>query len=135
MKILIDTNLLIYAVDEDSRYCEKSREILFNPAYELYTTSKNIAEFLSVITRYAKAISIEDALSAVNDFARFITILFPDDKSFLLYKKLLMRYKAHGLAVHDVEIASIAIAHHISAIATFNAKDFDFIKEIHLVEI
>ena len=50
--ILLDTNLLIYAIDEDSKYYNSVQKILDNESNNLFTTSKNISEFLSVITRY-----------------------------------------------------------------------------------
>ncbi len=43
-KILIDTNVLIYSIDEDSEFFESSRKMLFDDNYEIYTTSKNLSE-------------------------------------------------------------------------------------------
>ena len=50
-RILIDTNILIYSIDVDSKFHHKSIKLLPNPDNELYTTSKNISEFLVVLTR------------------------------------------------------------------------------------
>lgn len=52
-KLLLDTNILIYSIDEDSKYFNKSQN-LFSEHFELYTTSKNLSEFLSVVTRLPK---------------------------------------------------------------------------------
>jgi len=41
-KILIDTNVLIYSIDEDSKYFGKVHEFLSQPDIELFITSKNI---------------------------------------------------------------------------------------------
>ena len=56
-RILIDTNILIYSIDVDSKFHRKSIKLLLNPDNELYTTSKNISEFLVVLTR-AESIKI-----------------------------------------------------------------------------
>ena len=59
--ILLDTNLLIYAIDEDSKYYNSVQKILDNESNNLFTTSKNISVFLSVITRYPnKSILLTD---------------------------------------------------------------------------
>lgn len=48
-KILVDTNVLIYSIDEDSKYFDSAQKI-FSEELELYTTSKNLSEFLTVVT-------------------------------------------------------------------------------------
>ncbi|MBI2966612.1 MAG: type II toxin-antitoxin system VapC family toxin [Bacteroidetes bacterium] len=134
-KVLIDTNVLIYTVDADSQYHHQSQGFLFNSANELFTTSKNISEFLSVITRGKNPVSIENAIKAADDFLTFIKILFPAEHSHIRFKKLLLRYKPSGLSVHDFEIAAIALSNNISQIATFNYNDCTPIKEITLIKL
>lgn len=46
-KVLIDTNIFIYDLDKKSKYNSKAKEIL-NSDFELYTSAKNISEFVSV---------------------------------------------------------------------------------------
>lgn len=41
-KLLLDTNVLIYSIDEDSKYFTKVHNI-FSDQHELYTTSKNLS--------------------------------------------------------------------------------------------
>ncbi|HED06742.1 MAG TPA: PIN domain-containing protein [Ignavibacteria bacterium] len=70
--ILIDTNLLIYAIDEDSKYYNSVQKILYDESNNLFTTSKNISEFLSVITRYpGKSISLKSKFSRSNFIVHF----------------------------------------------------------------
>ena len=134
--ILIDTNLLIYAIDEDSKYYNSVHTILDDLSNNLFTTSKNISEFLSVITRYpGKSISIKDALIVIKEFESIFTVLYPSKKSNLIFIDLLKKYSPHGLKIHDYEIISIALSHNIKCIATVNKKDFSGIKEIELVTI
>ena len=136
IKILIDTNVLIYSIDEDSKYFTKSREIFDNPKYEIFTTSKNISEFLAVVTRLPKsALSLDEALLLVKDFNDIVTILYPTSKSNLIFLNLLEKYKPVGLKIHDYEIVSISLANRINKIATFNKKDFDKIPELSLIPL
>ena len=134
-KVLVDTNVLVYALDADSMYFQASQIFLLDTSNQLFTTSKNIAEFLSVVTRFPNRISIEQALIAVNDFTRFIQIIFPDNHSFAVFQKLLIGYKTSGLMIHDMEIASIALSNNIVQIATFNKKDFAHVKELQLIDL
>src|SRR5690625_6785345 len=50
-KILVDTNILVYGIDEDSTFFKRARKILEQEKYQLITTSKNLIEFLSVTTK------------------------------------------------------------------------------------
>ena len=132
-KVLLDTNILIYSIDENSIYFEQSQNILQNTTLELYTTSKNLSEFLAVLTRIPdNSISVNKALIVIQDFIDISFVLYPSEKSFSIFKKLLQRYKPTGLKIHDFEILSIALSNQINTIATFNKKDFNEVKEINL---
>lgn len=131
-KILLDTNVLIYSIDEGSKYFEKAHNIFYEDV-ELYTTSKNLSEFLSVITRIPKTpLSLKDALLVIEDFKNSTTILYPNEESYLVFLDLLKKYQPVGLQIHDYEIISIGIANQVKTIATFNEKDFNKVKEIKL---
>ena len=131
-KLLLDTNVLIYSIDEGSKYFQKAQDI-FSKQLELFTTSKNLSEFLSVVTRIPKnPLSLKDALIVINDFIKIMTVLYPDEKSFLIFQNLLQKYGPVGLNIHDFEILSIGLANQITAIATFNEKDFKKVKEIEI---
>ena len=132
-KVLLDTNVLVYSIDEESRYFGKAQAVLLNTSIEKYTTSKNLSEFLTVITRFPeKSLSIEDALLVINDFQSLTTILYPTDQSFSIFLNLMRKYKPHGLQIHDIEIISIGLANQIRHIATLNIKDFIVVEEIDI---
>ena len=50
-QILVDTNVFIYAIDQDSKFHKQAFKLLSNNDVELFTTSKNITETLVVLTR------------------------------------------------------------------------------------
>lgn len=110
--ILVDTNVLIYAIDEDSVYFEQARDIISRSDLNLYTTSKNLSELMI--------------------FFSIFTILSPTEKSYRVLIDLLKHYQPIGLQIHDFEIASIGLAYGIDRIATMNEKDFKKIAEIEL---
>ena len=132
-KVLIDTNILIYSIDEDSNYFKESQNILLNKNNNLYTTSKNITEFLTVIARHPQSsLPIQQAIEIIHDFTNIMTILYPTNHSYQILIELLKKYKPSGLKIHDFEIISIAMAHHILDIATINIKDFRDVTEINI---
>ena len=134
-KVLIDTNVLIYSIDEDSEFFDLSRKVLLDENNENYTTSKNLSEFISVVTRIPNnSISIEEAVSIVDEFTSFIKIIYPNEESFLTFQELLLKYKPTGIKIHDFEIISIALANNINSIFTFNEKDFEKVSEIKLLK-
>jgi len=132
-KLLLDTNILVYSIDEDSKYFEESQNILRNRSYDLYTTSKNVSEFLVVVTKFPqKSISAKEALEILRDFTGFITIIYPTPSSNILFQEMIEKYQPTGLKILDYEIASISLNHQINRIATFNKKDFQEIEELEL---
>ncbi|MBU2444566.1 MAG: hypothetical protein KJ666_03195 [Bacteroidetes bacterium] len=50
-KILIDTNVMIYALDNHSKYFRQANNILEDDNNTNYTTSKNISEFFAVASK------------------------------------------------------------------------------------
>lgn len=135
-KILLDTNLLIYSIDQDSKYFNSTTEFLADKSLQFYTTSKNLSVFLAVTTRLPNsALKMDDALVIVEDFKSIINIIYPADESYSIFIQLLQKYKPVGLKIHDFEIASIALANKINTIATFNKKDFVEIKELEILQI
>ncbi len=135
-EILFDTNLLIYAIDEESKFYFAVQKILNDEENRLFTTSKNISEFLSVVTRNPKSsISTKEAIAVVRDFQNIFTILFPTEKSYSIFIDLLKKYSPTGLKIHDFEIISISLSNNIKRIATVNRKDFMGVNEIELVLI
>jgi len=133
-RILIDTNILIYSIDVDSKFHHKSLKLLLNPDNELYTTSKNISEFLVVLTRskYIK-ITVLEALEILSELLTNIMILYPTEQTRNVFYNLLKKYTPSGLRIHDFEIVSIALTNGIKNIATQNISDFKNIEEIKII--
>jgi len=134
--ILVDTNILIYAIDADSQFNERAVRLLSDSSLKLFTTSKNISEFLVVLTRNTEInLSSSECLEILNGLLSDIVILYPTPMSMNVFQELVRQYNPRGLWIHDVEIASIGIAHGISAIATNNVADFKRIEELEIIEI
>src|SRR6056297_1098340 len=135
-KILIDTNILVYGIDEDSAFFKRARKILEQEKYQLVTTSKNLIEFLAVTTKISGYnLENDTALEIIEEILQGIEIVYPTQESMAIFLDLMTRYQPKGLKVHDFEIISIGLAHGVHEVATFNTKDFKSVNEIVLAGI
>ena len=135
-KVLIDTNILVYGIDEDSAFFKRARKILEQEKNQLATTSKNLVEFLAVTTKSSGYnLNNDTALEIVEEIIQGVEIVYPTQESMAIFLDLMNRYQPKGLKVHDFEIISIGLANGLYEVATFNKKDFKPIKEISLLEV
>ena len=135
-KVLLDTNILVYGIDQDSAFFKRARTILEQENNQLITTSKNLIEFLAVTTKSSwYNLDNETALGIIEEIIQGIEIVYPTQESMAIFLDLMNRYQPKGLKVHDFEIISIGLAHGVNEVATFNTKDFKSVKEISLLEI
>lgn len=135
-KILVDTNILVYGIDEDSAFFKRARKLLEQEKNQLVTTSKNLVEFLAVTTK-SSGYNLNNVMASeiVEEIIRGIEIVYPTQESMAIFLDLMNRYQPRGLKVHDFEIISIGLANGIHEVATFNTKDFKSVREISLLEV
>ncbi len=134
--VVVDTNVLVYAIDADSKFHDRALNIMLDPTMQLFTTSKNISEFLVVLTRNGdRGFSTHEYLEVLNSLLIDVNVLYSNPTTFSTFQDLIVKYNPRGLWIHDVEIASISIAYGIPTIVTNNVSDFKRIKEVEVVPI
>ena len=84
-KLLIDTNIFIYALDPESIHYKKSIGYL-NSANQLFTTSKNISEYFAVTSKIGVKASI--AMDFYHEIKQNVIVLFPTERSLKIFEKL-----------------------------------------------
>ncbi len=131
--IVVDTNIFLYALDDQNLYHSRAATLLNNPSYTLHMTTKNVSEYFAVASKLN--IDFVKAFAFYKQICTNATLLFTDNQSLLVFENLLQKYQPRGNKVFDLEIVSIALAHQISIIATVNAKDFDSFSEITVLSI
>lgn len=131
-KLVLDTNILIYALNEDSEFFQKTREVLEDNEYSFFITTKTVTEFVSVLSKLGEQQIIDNELPKVLN--RF-KILYPNKKSLQFFQDLVKNYQPKGNRVFDFEIVSVMMARKINKLFTFNGKDFKQINEIELISI
>lgn len=127
INLLIDTNVLPYAMNKDSDNHNASVSVISNLNYNLFLTSKNISEFFAVTSKLK--VPLEKSFNFYEDFKINSKFHFPGINSLRIFESLVQKYNPKGNQVYDIEIVSIMLANNISHIATFNTKDF-----IHITE-
>ncbi|MBC8042628.1 MAG: PIN domain-containing protein [Rhizobacter sp.] len=136
---LVDTNLLLYRVDQRSKYHQSTKVLLNDPNHDLFTTSKNISEFIAVATRNSGKggleWTVEEAINSLEELLQELIVLYPSPDTTARFRNLLLKYKPTNNDVHDYEIAAIALENRIVEIATHNATDFKKITEIIVISI
>lgn len=121
-RVLIGTNVLIYLKDEHSIHHSASLNLI-SGNYKLFTTSKNLVEYYSVVTRGEfPLLRPEEALADLNEFTILFKVLYPSISSQRKLNDLISSHSPKGLLIHDFEIASIAMVNGILKIATFKKR-------------
>ena len=93
-KLFLDTNILVYAIDADSQYHTIARDLLLSSDHELFTSMKNLSEFLAAVTRFGDPpLPVDNALDAVESFTNLCTILYATPQSTQRFYQLLREYQ------------------------------------------
>jgi len=131
MPVLVDTNILVRAVQRNHPLMRTARQALrslVQDGEELCVTYQNIAEFWNVCTRPADANGLGNSIAATDRLTSriemFFTVLPDSPESFRQWRRLIVAHEVKGAKVHDARLAAIMLAHGITRILTFNAGDF-----------
>jgi len=124
-KIILDSNILVYAFDESVVFHKKAKIILDSDSI-LYITQQSLYEFYRVTTSklFQKRISITDVIAATEFFRSRITILYPTNETDLILNDLIKKFKPISGKIWDMLIFAQAIENSITVIYTKNIKDF-----------
>ncbi len=117
-KVVLDTNVFIYALDEQSIFYERAVNILQAEENELFTTTKNISEYFAVASKLA--IEKEKVFGFYEDLRLNATILFPNETSLHFLEMLQKKYQPKGNRVYDMEIVSVMLAHDLEQVMVKN---------------
>lgn len=137
-RVLIDTNVLIYAtLEQDSRFA-RSQAVLLSPAREeRYVSVQNLAEMYPNLTG-PKMEHPDDpgtARAKIASVASLPTLqvlpLTGDVQSLAL--ELCEKHGITRQRYYDAQLVATMVAHGVGVLVTENAKDFDDLPEIEAV--
>ena len=138
---LVDTNILVYAVDSDSRYHKQSSRWIEDT---LVTESGmalawlGLVGFVRLATRKGilnKPLPVADALAMVQDWLGHPNshILHPGERHADIFARLLLVAGAAGNLTNDAHLAALAIEHNAEMVSfDRDFKRFSGLKFHHL---
>jgi predicted nucleic acid-binding protein len=137
---VVDTNVLVYALDADASQYWASRTLLASAERDtssaFFVTSQILCEFYSIVTsppRVAKPCTSAHAIAAISAMLRFLRVLpVPVGVGDELVS-LLRRRAVSGPDVFDLQIIATMKLNGIRRIYTFNTEDFSCFPEIEAV--
>jgi predicted nucleic acid-binding protein len=139
---LLDTNVLVYAADESSKFHDRSRNLLeqgLAGAITLCITPQNLSEFYAIVTdpkRVDNPRTQPEALAEIKKYlsSRKILKIYPGPELTGKMIELLERYTVKRQEVFDLQLAATMLANGVSCIYTFNGKHFSKFSEIKVLE-
>jgi predicted nucleic acid-binding protein len=90
-RLLIDTNILVYAKDASSVFHQVSTTLLKSDN-QLFTTSKNLTDYAVVTKGENPLLHPAEALQDLIDFSSICTILFPTETSTQLLSQFVSKH-------------------------------------------
>lgn len=133
---VVDTNVLVYALDADAPQHGPSRSLLEaarHTSATLYVTPQIICEFYSVVTnprRVPNPRSSTAALAAISSLLAFLRVLPVPANTVGELISLIGRHPVTGRDVFDLQILATMNVNGILRIYTFNIGDFAAFPEI-----
>jgi len=136
----LDTNILVYAANEDSPYHTKASGVIQSinsGKLAACVSCQVLAEFYATVTNPKKVrlpLTPEQAFEAIEGYLESdIPKLHPNAATFRLTLELAKRYGVTGLDIFDAQIVATMVQHKIRTLFTANEEDFTRFVEIEAV--
>ncbi|MGE5579939.1 MAG: type II toxin-antitoxin system VapC family toxin [Bacillota bacterium] len=128
--ILIDTNVLVYSLQEDAPQHGASRRLIEaaqagNPLACVF--HQNLLEFFAVITdprRLENPATTAEALDLLEQFGTMLPVLQPSSDSLSRLTSLAPGLEVRGQQIFDCHLVAQMIEAGLETICTYNTKDF-----------
>jgi predicted nucleic acid-binding protein len=141
MRILVDTNILVRAVERRHPLMRMARQALrslVQQGNELCVAPQNIAEFWNVCTRPVEVNGLGNSIAATDRLAArietFFTLLPDSMETFQHWRRLIVLYEVKGAKVHDARLIAIMQTYGLQQLLTFNAVDFSRYAGIQVID-
>lgn len=133
--MLIDSNILVYAINRRSPKHKAAQIFLKNNIGHLEVAHQNILETLRVIThpKFPSPMKIQDALKAIKNILKVCLVICPTEKTHHITLLLINKNKVVSDQIFDSYLVATALSNGITTIATDNTRDFKKFKMINLI--
>lgn len=134
MKVLLDTNILVYAEINDpiwSKICSKLIESDNENAF--YISQRSLLEYFRVCTSNAAKIPVERVIKNIELYIENFEILYDNPISTQLMLELALETGAKSGKIFDLNILASALDNEIDVLYTVNIKDFPKVKNLEIL--
>src|SRR5258708_5557207 len=109
--MLVDSNILIYAINLDSPKSTEAQKFLKDNVGNLEITHQNVLESIRVLThpKFASPMKINDCLKSITNIAESSHIVYPDQQSYYLVLELMENYNLSGNRIFDAYLVAIML--------------------------
>jgi len=138
---VVDTNVLVYAIDAESEHHQDARAVLIRAADEnagLCVTPQILAELFAVVTsarRVRAPKAPADAVSVIEHILMLPGIsLLPIPADVVpRWIDLVRRYPVTGQKVFDLQLVATLLGNGVKRIYTFNRSDFEPFSDLQIL--
>lgn len=137
---LIDTNVLVYAYNEDVEFHEEALKILenaLNKKIKGVIADKNLFEFFAIITdqrRVENPVAVDEAIEIIEFLVNSnIKIIYSSPLVFSETIELIKKYGSKKQEIFDINLAALMIRNKVDTVITANEKHFQNIEEISVL--
>ena len=133
--MLIDSNILIYAINADSPKNRSAQTFLKENSGNLEIAHQNIFETIRVLThpKFSNPMKLDMALKAVFNITESSTIISPDQNTYFLALEFIKQNQLSGNRIFDAYLAATALSNDINTIITDNVLDFKKFKGLKII--
>ncbi len=130
--ILVDTNIIIYAINRSSPKHTAAQDYLQKHQRDLVVAHQNCIEAIRVLThpKFSSPMTASRAQQAIAAISSHIELIYPTIETYEFFSELLHKYLRTGNGVFDLYLVATMLSHDVVSIATDNLKDFVGIGEI-----
>jgi predicted nucleic acid-binding protein len=123
--MLIDSKILIYAINKSSPKHIRAQNFLQNNRNHLEVVHQNNFETIRVLThpKFAKPMTIDNAIKAVETIIDVCTIISPDYRTHRITLELIQKYSLTSDQVFDAYLVATAMSNGITILVTDNVRD------------
>lgn len=133
--MLIDSNILIYALNASSPKHIIAQAFLQAHAEEMIFAQQNIFETLRILThtKFPTPFSPDNALKAVQALVNHAQIITPTPETAAIAFELTRKYQITGAEIFDAYLVATALSNDVETIATDNVKHLSKYQEVEVV--
>jgi predicted nucleic acid-binding protein len=125
MRVLVDTNVLLRAIQRDSQFSAPARSALkrlLRQGVTLCLAPQNVREFWNACTRPTDRNGLGISVSGTDRHTRYLEkyfVILPDSaQTYTIWRRLVAEHHVMGVKVHDAWLVAAVKAHGISQILT-----------------